>query len=266
MGYDAFIRCKCFEKGLTKPFKYSQYLTRDPDGYFELQIPKYFLGTPIEDEMKEDLWGWEVSACEHEDQEYFSTRLCNNAGMSHFRSTIDILNGEKNLPTLYKYIPQSNDGMVPLEENENFRNDLLKMINAGKIRNTYCYVESNNDYIHIANVVNGDTETFFIHPLAHMGLSDDSFFISIKDEIVFRSKKFTVSKQKDKYLFFDNKRKVSYLCDIFFNETLFNESTSISIHVESEIIDIKEAHGYIIESLLTLIDKSNEIGNPINWA
>lgn len=39
MGYDAFIHCKCFEKGKTKPFKYKEYLYRDSEAILILIYP-----------------------------------------------------------------------------------------------------------------------------------------------------------------------------------------------------------------------------------
>ena len=115
MGYSAYIRCNCFEKGLAKPFKYAQYLVNNPD-CFDLNLPEELKGTSKESEIEDEFSSWRHSYCKHEDGEYYSDRICNILGMAHFRSTIDSLNGEKKFPTLYNYLPTSNDGYIPFKE------------------------------------------------------------------------------------------------------------------------------------------------------
>lgn len=67
-------------------------------------------------------------------------------------------------------------------------------------------------------------------------------------------------------MFFDEATNTTCFSPAFFNEDLFKSRNFIKMYVEEHFIDINEAHGYIIDTLLTLIEKSNEIGNPICWA
>lgn len=266
MGYGAYIRCNCFKKGRTKPFKYAQYLIETPEG-FELNLPAELKGSNKEKEMKFELWDWEGHCCEHEDSDYYSARICNNAGMGHFISTVSTLNGQKTLPTLYKYLPNSNDGYLPLEENENFKKDLLNMKNMGKVHPLWLYYkDEEGDLNGVANTLHGKTEIFFLHPKVEMGLNHYGFFISEKGKVVFESANFSVEKIAGIYFFEDKDTKANCVCDAFFNEKLFEKMKKVSFQIEEEDIDINEAHGYIIDTLLTLIEKSNEVGNPICWA
>lgn len=265
MGYDAHVRCNCFKKGKVKPFKYIQYVVDATEGY-ELNLPQSIQGTPLQDTIESEFDDWKNFSCEHDYQEYYTTRICNVSGMSHFGSTLELLNGKETLPTLYECLPESNDGFVPFEKNEDFKKDLLKMKNMGKIRTLILYVKSNDGDVYINHAVNGDSETFFFHPKVEMGLNENSFFIKANESIAFESKKFSIEKIEDSYLFFDEATKTACFCPAFFNDDLFKSQNFIKMYVEEHLIDINEAHGYIIDTLLTLVEKSNEIGNPICWA
>ena len=124
MGYDAYVRCNCFKKGKAKPFKYIQYVVDATEGY-ELNLPQSIQGTPLQDTIESEFDDWKNFSCEHDYQEYYTTRICNVSGMSHFGSTLELLNGKETLPTLYECLPESNDGFVPFEKNEDFKKDLL---------------------------------------------------------------------------------------------------------------------------------------------
>lgn len=265
MGYDAHIRCNCFKNGKTKPFKYIQYLVDTPEG-FELTIPQSIQGTHLQETIETEFDEWECFACEHEYQEYYSERICNVSGMWHFRSTLELLNGKETLPTLYECLPKSNDGFLPFEKNEDFKKDLLKMKHMGRIRTLALYAKINDEDEYIWHTVNGDSESFFLHPKVEMGLNENSFFIKANESIAFESKKFSIEKIEGNYLFFDEATKTAYSCLAFFNDDLFKSQNFIKMYVEEHLIDINEAHGYIIDTLLTLVEKSNEVGNPICWA
>lgn len=272
MGYDAYVRCCCFKKGLAKPFKYAQYLLDTPE-YFELNLPPEIKGTKLEEGIEDEFSSWECNGCEHEDGVYYRDRICNSMGMVHFRSTLYSLDGGKKFPTLFKYLPESNDGYLPFEENKNFKNDLLNLKYMGEIRSLrLCYKDDGGYLNRVANTVNGDTETFFMHPKAHMGLNHDNFFVSVNDEIAFESSNFTVEKTTEGYVFEDHDTKETFVCEVFFTneyileEKLFEKMQKINFSIEQETIDIQEAHGYIIDTLLVLIEKSNEVGYPICWS
>lgn len=265
MGHDAFIRCNCYEKGRTKPFKYAQYIVNNPD-YLDLSIPAELKGTPKEHEIEKEFSIWKENCCEHEDGEYYSVRISNNVGMGRFRSRIYDLNGERDFPTLVKYLPIYNDGFLPFKENDNFKRELLKLKSYGKFYSLELYYKDEEGYLNICeNTRNGSVETFFFHPKVHMGLNEHNFWISNKDEIVFQSCDFTVTKKDDGYIFKDKNSKKQFISEAFFKEDLFEKMNEIVFTIEEKDIDIEEAHGYIIDTLLTLIEKSNEIGMAICW-
>lgn len=265
MGYDAYIRCDCFKKGKAKPFKYIQYVVDEPEG-LELRLPTNIKGTPLEYTIQEAFDEWEWNPCEHEYQEYYSDRICNVCGMAHFRSTLDMLNAETTLPTLYKYLPSSNSGFLPFEENDNFKNDLLKMKNMGSVRCLNLILEDgegNEKYIQHA--INSEIEYFGFLPECNIGLNRDNFFIVSHDKIVFESDRFSVEKENDTFVFRDDEQKKSFSCPVFkWGQLEINHK--VNMYTEEIVESINEAHGYIIDTLLTLIEKSNEIGNPICWA
>lgn len=265
MGHGAYIRCNCYEKGLTKPFKYPQYIVAYPD-YLDLNFPAELIGTPKEDEIRKEFSNWKDNCCEHDDGEYFHARIANNAGMGHFRSTIYSLNGEKNFPTLDKYLPVYNDGYLPFEENEKFKKELLKLKSYGKFHSMQLYYEDEDGYLNICgSTINGIVETFLANSKLHMGLDGDNFWISIKDKIVFKSYNFIVTKNEYGYIYKDKKSQKEFNCEAFFLDHLFEKMNKIVFSTIEEDIDIEEEHGYKIDTLLTLIEKSNEIGMSVCW-
>lgn len=209
-----------------------------------------------------------LSDWEHEAGEYCTRHICNTMGMAHFRSTLYSLNAEKNFPTLIKYLPESNNGYLPFEENKNFKSELIHLKNMGTIRSLILYYEDAEVFLTESQIQStGTPKPFFCTQRPTWGLiTTISLF-----PIVFESRRFTVEKIAEGYVFEDNDTKATFICKVFFanehvlDENLFEKMKKIKFSAKDETIDINDAHGYIIDSLLFLIEKSNEIGSPIRW-
>lgn len=80
MGLDAYVPCRCFQDGLTKPAP------------FELELDVESGQPDLRDPGNSSLWEaynrWEASACEHDDFRYDGDRMQNWSGVRHFGDVI----------------------------------------------------------------------------------------------------------------------------------------------------------------------------------
>ena len=106
MGYNASVRCTCWERGLTKLCPYPVEYVRLFD---EIDMPELYLpgGTPTEDAIAFDRWVFDC--CAHEDMELVSVHIGNIATMGHFRHALHSATGEK-LQALRDALPETNSG------------------------------------------------------------------------------------------------------------------------------------------------------------
>ena len=92
MGYNAYVRCTCWERGLTKPCPYPDEHVRVFD---EIDMPELYLpgGTPVEDAIAFDSWAFDC--CAHERMQQVSVHIGNIATVGHLRNAFQISADDK---------------------------------------------------------------------------------------------------------------------------------------------------------------------------
>lgn len=133
MGYDAFVRCNCWEQGKTKPYPFDFSFHWDESDFPEPDVPNTEKASPYLDNEYDLAWyalrEWASNACEHPDMRAVHERIANVWGMSAFRAAL-YGSGEQTYPTLVTELPHVNGGSASpeaakrmIEELERFKQE-----------------------------------------------------------------------------------------------------------------------------------------------
>ncbi|MBO2447052.1 hypothetical protein J4573_08120 [Actinomadura barringtoniae] len=111
MGLDAFVRCRCWQDGLTsEPPVPRALIAEDAEGYLDLTIP--YEGN---EELHHAFGAWVLSgACPHEDMEQAMVRVSNWSGYRAFQETLRQAGCER-FPVLCAELPNGNGGSMEPE-------------------------------------------------------------------------------------------------------------------------------------------------------
>lgn len=271
MGYDAYVRCNCFEEGeTTTPPCPKEFIKEDDLEYLYLSI-----SYDDDPELVNAFDKWTHNeACEHKDMEICSERLANASGMSAFRTIIQQLGIEK-YPIITKHLPKSNGGHLPFKLANAMKHELkslkqevsdesLVVLNELTLNRR---IQSTNSNYSLPFVFSGYNKLNYIISRNGFKVIRNKNFLGKKyTKELFVSKKFTQKKLGDKkYLFEDYDSKCVYESSI----NIFPDKNQNDDFFEFEVTEIKTAiadeYAYIIEPLLKLTKASLETGNPIIW-
>jgi hypothetical protein len=123
MGLDAFVRCNCFELGLTKePPIPREELFVDEDGCISsVKASEAYSTMEYEEyrekfgELDDKLWEWKKECCAHPEMDYCSEWVGNWYAVRFFEGLVEQL-GNKESPLLPSIIPNGNGGVFPAEK------------------------------------------------------------------------------------------------------------------------------------------------------
>lgn len=263
MGYDAFVRCNCYELEKTKPFKFSQFLKSYPES-IELELPEKLpkdISEP-KDQIRSMYNEWLYDACEHEDMEYYSERIANISGMGWLRSCITWLGGKQEFPALGTQLPESNDGYMPIEYNTQFRIDLDNFIKK-ELTTYYLETKDCNWYIE------GSTENEYDSLLySKNGIEIHSckgqILVKKENSIIFSARRFSVKKiNEEKYIYKSNDTTIEI--PVFHMPHIFDKTKVLNFYYEIKKWSMKEEFQYEYDVFMKLLDASDKTGNPICW-
>ena len=268
MGYDAYVRCNCITEGKTKPFRYSKYVKLYPEG-LELELPEELeKDHDLAFDMRDEFYDWEESACEHEYMKYCSERIGNIAGMGWLRACIEWLGGEREFPVLASQLPKSNDGFMPTEYNEQFREDLDKLIKQQitvyQIVNTVDYEWSSDN--HSSHLIPENKDVLLCeNENTKLYSYNDVFRIEKNGEIVFQSSRFNVERIINRrFIFKDRNQKTE--ATIFFDLNFFTNHNKQKLSYKKETFYMQDELKYEYDVFMNLLKASKETGNPICWS
>lgn len=266
MGYDAYVRCNCYKKGKTKPFKYMEYVKDYPD-YLELELPDEIekdseLVEKIEQEFL-DYFG-----CEHENMKIVSERIANISGMGALRFAIKCCGGEKEFPTLATQLPESNYGFMPVEMNDGFRKDLdAFMEKSYTVFNFKNYYDNSRSYESYWSTYVGENIDKLLCEKddTKMFIKNDIFRIEKNGEVIFKSSKFNIERIINRrFIFSDKEQKVE--TNFIFDLDLFEKSNRQRMYFESEKFHNSIEFEGKYQIFKMLLDASDKTGNPICWS
>jgi hypothetical protein len=107
VGLDAFVRCRCWETGLTSAPPVPRELITEDDG--DLSLSADYDGN---EDLYERFHAWKRGACAHEDMEQARVRVANWTGYGLFLEALDTV-GWQRFPALHAYLPEANGGTLP---------------------------------------------------------------------------------------------------------------------------------------------------------
>lgn len=123
MGLDAFVRCRCFEKGCLKPgpvpvadlyidegHLYSRTLSEAQERLDHRRFDARY------GELEDAFDHWLRQPCEHEYGEYCSEWVANTSGWALFDHLVKEAGGEQAFPVLSHLLPAGNGGLYPAEK------------------------------------------------------------------------------------------------------------------------------------------------------
>jgi hypothetical protein len=276
MGYSAYVVCNCFQNGITTKPPYQEYFKFDNDGIY-LDIPDELWETDEEKvfQMKSEFEEWKDTACEHKEMELCYADLANVLGMHNFRQIIEKLGGKNEYPILSKFLPTSNDGVLPAELSESAFQELLQLEKQKTIEERIVLLEnSTNRKIASVNAEEYSIFLFTKFNKHNYGIDKEGFFILENVErngeeiscVVFRSKKFSQRVISDNnFRFFDYKTGRSFFSTISLYSRNDNPSDYYEFSIIEEKVIIENEYNYIIEPLKRLTKSSFESGNPVHW-
>jgi hypothetical protein len=267
--------CSCYKNGKIKEPPHKELLQFDDEGPY---IDIYTNITQKEREekyykMEEEFNEWKRTACEHEDMELAHEYLANVMGMADFKYIVEVLGGEDKYPILSKFLPSSNDGILPAEyaqialmelnDLENIKNSFEEILLVETMTNELKTSVNTNTYKHFAfteynkNIYGIDIDGFYI--LEKKDNSDDYY-------LVFRSKEFVQNKISEKmYEFIELKDSYNYKGSLKLHPFEGEATNNYQFKTIIQKYNISEEYNYIIEPLKNLAKASIESGNPICW-
>ena len=136
MGLDAFVRCRCFEEGKLKPGPIPlEDLYIDDEDYISskfLDQKREELGSKLfwerYGDLECDFRDWKDSACEHKYGEICSENVGNFCGLLCIGAVLSSDEGETKYPLLNTMLPDSNDGLYPVEKAQPTLDELDRFI------------------------------------------------------------------------------------------------------------------------------------------
>lgn len=264
MGYDAFVRCNCYELGKTKPFKYSQFIKTYPECLY-LELPDVLPKTVKEskEKIKELYNEWYCSnPCEHEDMDFCNEWIANVSGMGWLKSCIYWLGGEKEFPALGTQLPDYNDGFMPIKFNNQFRDDLKRFIEK-KLTTYYLETKDCNWYIE-GNTGNEIDELLCKNDDIELHSYKGKIRIEKNKNVIFEANKFSVEKINDnKYIYATENNKIEI--PIFHMPHIFDKQKKLNFYFEEQNWNMKDEFKFKYNTFIKLLDASDKTGNPICW-
>lgn len=275
MGYDAFVICNCFKEGKTKEPPYKDFMKFDVEGiYLDLDL-NYEQDEHLYLKKHQEFDDWKRTACPHKDMRFASEHLANISGMADFDNMLQEFGGEKRFPTLVKYLPVSNGGILPADFAEKVLNELKDIEQEKNSEKKIILRLNNGERKWSTNENHSEIFVWTGYNREQYGIDKDGFFIIKNREflwmrsskLVFRSKDFKqVVLGKDKFQFIDNLTKNKYTgrakIHPYGKEQPIQDFDFI---VDREVTTLAAEYKYIIDPLKRRANASLETGNPIIW-
>jgi hypothetical protein len=269
MGLDAFVRCNCFELGLTSaPPIPREELFIDEEGYISSTKASSAWPTMSFDEYSNEfgevddrIREWEENCCVHPEMDYCSEWMGNWYAVRFFEGLVEQL-GNEEFPVLSTIIPEGNGGIFPakkaqaaLEELECFLSRVSEMHQVSLID----VHTGDRAYSYIA--VWGGVFMYAFNQ--QVGLDENGLFVIElpSGREVFRSRHMSQS-------IIDEEKRARLIClesgtecDIFSAIGV----DKVNREMKLEILPVQDYQLTTAHALKRLLQASLETGNPIQW-
>lgn len=274
MGLDAYVPCNCYREGKTKtPPRTQEELCIDGCGSLR---PVRYRGIPY-DEIKDDeefqniyddLYYWQTSACEHEDGEYASERVGNWSTARYFTWVVRQF-PEGSFPLLIDLLPANNDGSVPVEDAPEILRELAELRKRLPEIKGFFLVDGMKDQVIYDGSDYMDGNFAWIDKQI-LGFDKNCLYVLDREteELLFKAKEVMETVETD-----DDGKKHTLWTDvsdsenkIVVNNDPISELEDGVGYLKVEIRPMSVDYVYSIDPLERLFKASIETGNPVFWA
>jgi len=272
MSYGAYVICNCFKNGKTKEPPHKEFLRFDiDDPYLDIPDDLWEKDENKAYQMEAEFYEWKQTACEHEEMELIYENFSNISGMAAFRDIMNKLGGIENFPILTKYLPKTNDGILPAKFAQQALNELLLLEKEFTLEEKVELIEKSTGIKIASTNKNSDWLFVFAKNDFTFGIDRNGFFIQkiIKGipTFMFRSVNFiqkTISQTS--YKFTDIKSGKSFECSIELYSNVEEATKDYEFEVINKKVVIANEYEYIIKPLIKVMKASVNSGNPVHWS
>lgn len=283
MGLDAFVRCRCFEEGKLKPGPIPfEDLYIDDEDY----ISSKFLDQKRKElsselfrkrygDLESDFLDWVNNACEHEYGEICSERVGNFCGLLSIDAVLSSDEGESKYPLLNNMLPNSNDGLYPVEKAQPTLDELDRFIKEHSKIQGYQLIDEETHKVIFSCAIDDGFSMYCDGNIDYGFAEDKIYFYQNKSPQHFQADHFCQIPADD----YKQTQKVIVFCDgpnnceSNFRMTLpspidseLDNSVLRSFSVQKGTLDFKETgHFWRLNKIRKLLVASIETKHPIIW-
>lgn len=279
MGFDASVRCNCWEQGLTKPWRLGGIIHLE-DGYLTL--------TSSEPSLLNAFYEWEESCCPHPRMTACSEHLANLHGYWEFRRALLYTGDASVYPVLSSELPSGNSGFTPATQVPAMLTELTHFEASTTSRQLNMLIDSETGAVLYTTL---DQSRFLLNRNLHISIDDQGIaFQTPAGEVVFRAQRLRQTKlppttsgptgntPNPLTLYTDLDRGDGFVCELAISShqipwpdgTWKDGAGQARWHYPSELHWEQRPfqaadYRYIVEPLRVLCATALETGNPIRW-
>lgn len=267
MGLDAFVRCRCWQDGLTtEPPVPRELIVEDDEGCLTLRLP--YEGN---EEPHHLLDSWLRSgACAHPRMAYASEHISNWSGYRLFQQALRSA-GCEHFPVLCGELPNANGGLLPTESARRALEELARFVETAFAGARTRLVDDETGSV-LATHVAAYSGVFMYDGSTghHVGVDPHGFFVldttPEPNEEIFRASTLTQEVVADRLVRFTDLDGGAVVTVELSGPVRAEPGGSHPrrLRVETVLTDTAE-FGYILEPLTTVFRASIETGNPVHW-
>lgn len=276
MGLDASVMCNCYKQGKTSPCPFPENFQIDAEGFPALNLP-YESHQSESDTFDQ----WLATCCEHAYMEHTALYISNWKGYRSFKEALEQV-GWSHFPTLRRYLPENNQGLVPAEASASALKELDIFREQGNaVRKTFLINSETDEAIGTSTAAYGGKFGWNGRTGMNIGFDERGFFIQDAWEFnreIFRAMRFeqrivepeTLDRPRQ-FEYIDLESQRGFLCStpvrVFVEDTdgQLHQQYPRLMHVEQRVVGT-DYYAYILEPLTKIFQASVETGNPVRWS
>lgn len=276
MAYDAYVPCRCYERGLTTPPSHPE-LVRSEEDWLYLELPLELCETdPARYQVLHQAFNdWKATACPHPDMEVVSCWVANMAGMAAFRQLLHVRGGPARYPVLSEQLPTANGGSIPAHLAPALLRELAALAAEPPELRVVLRAQATHELVCWVGAGAGKVFVYVAGPdRRRYALSEQGFSILRRHELpggdyrheeLFESGAFR-QQQLDDQLFRFTDVATGYCYDCSVGLRVGGEpAPAADFEVVRENQPVAEGYAYILEPLQALAEAALATGHPICW-
>ncbi|MEV2275489.1 hypothetical protein AB0I72_07870 [Nocardiopsis sp. NPDC049922] len=268
MGLDAFVRCRCWQDGLTNPLPVAREFVTEVEGDLCLTLP--WEGSE-ESHARFDRWVAE-GACPHPDMERASEHIANWSGYRLFQHALDAGGGQIRFPVLCARLPDANGGTLEPEEARLALEELCRFDGLADLGTKTILLDEDTGQTVTTHVA--AYRGVFIYARAYRaGIDPGGFFLwdggADPPTELFRSRRFTQEALADRSVRFtalDRAAEVTLAEIAPLGAARRSDTAGYPRRLRVDTVRrTPQEFAHIVQPLTAVCEASVETGNPVIW-